>query len=207
MFEVVGREDELASIGGFLGEVDPESSALVLEGEPGIGKSTLWLAGVEQAHTLGFRVLTSQPAEAERGLAYSGLGDLFEHVAGEVLPALAAPRRRALEVALLIEEPTDDATDPRALGIATRGALESLAESAPVLVAIDDLQWFDQASAGALAFAWRRLARRPPAIARRRALRALASPAVLMRQGTLRGRAGRAGSAPARLPRAFRRSP
>jgi hypothetical protein len=116
-FEIVSREDELASIHAFIGGAEGEPGALVLEGEAGIGKSTLWLAGVEHARARGVHVLVSRPAEAERGLAHVGLGDLFEDVLDEVLPALSAPRRRALEIALLLEEATADAVDPRALGI------------------------------------------------------------------------------------------
>ena len=60
-------------------------------------------------------MLVSRPAEAERGLAHAGLGDLFEDVLDDVLPALAAPRRRALEVALLLEEASDEGRrSPRA---------------------------------------------------------------------------------------------
>src|SRR5262249_38430754 len=99
----------------------------------------------------------SRPAEAEQGLAHAALGDLLEGVADEVLPALAAPRRRALEVALLRVEAGDDAVDPRAVGIATHGALQALAEGRPLLVAIDDVQWLDASTADALAFAMRRL--------------------------------------------------
>ena len=155
--EIVSREDELASIHAFIGRTEIAPSALVLEGEPGIGKSTLWLAGVEHARALGLRVLSTRPAEAERGLAHVGLGDLFEDVLDEVLPALSPPRRRALEVALLLDDAPADAVDPRALGIATRSALQLLAEDTPLLVAIDDLQWLDASSAGALAFALRRI--------------------------------------------------
>ena len=54
------------------------AGALVLEGEAGIGKSTLWLAGVDAAHERGLRVLSARPAESEQGLAYAGLGDLLE---------------------------------------------------------------------------------------------------------------------------------
>ncbi|TMJ92900.1 MAG: ATP-binding protein, partial [Actinobacteria bacterium] len=100
-FEIVSREEELGSLHAFVEEVREGPAALVLEGEAGIGKSTLWLAGVEHARARGLRVLSSRPAEAERSLAHVGLGDLFEHVLDEVLPALPAPRRRALEVALL----------------------------------------------------------------------------------------------------------
>ena len=154
--EIVGREAELAAIGSFL-ERDGGATALVLEGEPGIGKSTLWLAGVEQARARGLRVLATRPSEAERGLAHAGLGDLFEGILDLVLPTLAAPRRRALEVALLVEEASDDSVDHRALAVAVRDALESLSEQAPVVLAVDDVQWLDPASASALAFALRRL--------------------------------------------------
>jgi DNA-binding CsgD family transcriptional regulator len=157
MFEIVSREEELGSLRAFIDEAESGPAALVLEGEAGIGKSTLWLAGVEHARTRGLRVLTSRTAEAERGLAHVGLGDLFEDVLDDVLPTLKAPRRRALEAALLLEEAAADAVDPRALGIATRSALQLLAEDEPLLVAIDDLQWLDASSADALEFALRRL--------------------------------------------------
>ena len=160
MSAIVGRDEELASLRAFIDEMREGPAALVLEGEAGIGKSALWLAGVEHARTRGFRLLSSRPAEAERGLAHVGLGDLFEDVLDEVLPALPPPRQRALEVALLLEEATDEAVDPHALGIATRGGLQVLAGEKPLLVAIDDLQWFDPSSAHALAFALRRLATR-----------------------------------------------
>src|SRR5207253_6777200 len=140
-FEIVSREEELASIHAFIDEVRAGPAALVLEGEAGIGKSTLWLAGVEHARTRGLRVLSSRPAEAERGLAHVGLGDLFEDVLDDVLPALPAPRRRALEVALLREEAAGDRVDPWALGMGIRSALQLLVEDTPLLLAIDDVQW------------------------------------------------------------------
>ena len=89
-------------------------------------------------------------------LAHAGLGDLFEGALVDVLPALTAPRRRALEVALLVEDATGRPVDPRALGVAVRSALELLAEDG-LVVAIDDLQWLDPSSASALGFALRRL--------------------------------------------------
>jgi predicted ATP-dependent serine protease len=62
--EIVSREDELASIHAFIGRTEIAPSALVLEGEPGIGKSTLWLAGVEHARVLGATPLPASPTLA-----------------------------------------------------------------------------------------------------------------------------------------------
>ena len=155
--EIVGREEQLASIHAFMDDPQGTPVALVLEGEPGIGKSTLWLAGVEDARARGFRVLSSRPAEAERGLAHAGLGDLLEGATEDVLPTLTAPRRRALEVALLVQESSGVPVDRRALGVAVRGVLQVLSERKPLLSAVDDVQWLDPSSSSALAFALRRL--------------------------------------------------
>jgi DNA-binding CsgD family transcriptional regulator len=156
-FDLVGRDDDLASVCRFVEETGGGAGALVLKGEAGIGKSTLWLAGVEHARSCGVRVLVSRPAEAERGQAHVGLGDLLDDVLDEVAPALSAPRRRALGAVLLREEPSGDSVDHRALAVAVRDLLHLLAERDPLLVAVDDVQWLDSASAAALAFALRRL--------------------------------------------------
>src|SRR5262249_47748735 len=113
--EIIGRDEELDSLSAFLDGQAGVGAAFVLEGEGGIGKSTLWRAGVEAAHARGLRVLLSRPAEAERGLTHAGLGDLFENVLESVLPALPLPRRHALEVALLLDE-DPHGFDPRTLG-------------------------------------------------------------------------------------------
>ena len=153
--EIVGRDTELDVVSGFLERSADGQRALVLEGEAGIGKSTLWLRSLDLARERGFRVLSNRPAEAEQDLAFAGLGDLFEDCLDDVLPALAPPRRRALEIALRLES-TESALDPRALGVAVRSALELLGTTQPVLLAIDDVQWLDGPSADALAFALRR---------------------------------------------------
>lgn len=89
--EIIGRDEELGSFHAFLDQTFAGPAALVPEGQAGIGKSTLWLAGVQAARDRGLRVLLSRTAEAERGLAHAGLGDLFENVLESVLPALSAP--------------------------------------------------------------------------------------------------------------------
>ena len=155
--EVVGRDAELSSVYGFLDRAGDGPAGFVLEGEPGIGKSTLWLAAVAAARRLDLIVLSSRPAEAERGLAHVGLGDLFDNVLDDVLPKLLAPRRRALEIALLREEKSDEPVDHRALVVAVRDVLHLLSDRKPLLLAVDDVQWLDASSSSALAFALRRL--------------------------------------------------
>ena len=160
-FPIVSREDEVALLHAFAGRSEQGPATLVIDGEPGIGKSTLWRAGVEQARDEGLRVLSSRPAEAEHGLAYAGLGDLFEAVLDDVLPALSPPRRRALGVAMLLEDVSGGPVDRRALGVAVREAIELLAEQGPLLIAVDDVQWLDASSEATLVFALRRIAAGP----------------------------------------------
>ena len=171
--DVVGRDEERDILDAVLDRRAPGSgpAGVALEGEAGIGKSTLWREAVDLARARGLRVLTARPVESERTLAHAGLGDLFDDVLDDVLPGLPPPRRRALEVALLLEEAGSRPVDPLALGVAVRSALELLAAGDGLVVAVDDLQWLDSSSAAALGFALRRLrdrrARRLDAAARR----------------------------------------
>ncbi len=169
--DLLGRGQELAAVEAFLRRQATGFAALVIEGEAGIGKSTLLAAAVAAAREDSLRVLTSRPAEAERDLAYVVLGDLLEDVLGEVLPQLTPARRHALEAALLVGQARDQPADPRAVAVAVRTTIQALAERGPLVLAIDDEQWMDAASANALRFALRRLrdepvlllvARRPP---------------------------------------------
>jgi DNA-binding CsgD family transcriptional regulator len=155
--DIVGREEERAAVRAFIDAAGPTQSTLVLEGDAGIGKSTLWIAGVEHARAGGSRVFAARPAEAEQALAYTGLGDLFEAVLDEMLVALSPPRRRALEIVMLRAESTTGPVDQRAVALAVRDVLERLSERGPVVIAVDDAQWLDPSSSNALAFALRRL--------------------------------------------------
>src|SRR5262245_62331846 len=94
---VIGREEELDAIEAFLAGVERGPTALVLSGEPGIGKTILWEAGIEEARDRFGRVLTCRGIEAEASFAFAGLSELLAGVVGEVAPGLVAPRRHALE--------------------------------------------------------------------------------------------------------------
>src|SRR5512133_973627 len=140
---IVGRESELARAKSFIGSVSEGPSALLLEGAAGIGKTTLWRAGVSIARARGHRVLACRAAESEARLSYAGLGDLFDLE----LPDLPAPQKRALDAALLRAEVEGAPPDQRAVSVASLGVLRALAASGPVILAIDDVQWLDVPSA------------------------------------------------------------
>ena len=158
--QVIGRESELTAIAGFLERVARGPVALLLSGDPGIGKTVLWEVGVEAARGEG-AVLSCRAVEAEASVSFAALSDLLAGVLDEALGSLSAPRRRALEVALLLEEPGAQPADERAVGLAVLDILGALASSTPVVVAVDDLQWLDPASAAVLEFALRRLRAEP----------------------------------------------
>ena len=133
---------------------------------PGIGKTILWNAGVQRARERGYRVLHARPGVAERELSFAVLGDVLADVHDEV-GFLPAPQRRALRIALLLEDVRGQPPELRAVGAALRGLLLHLAGKGPVLVAIDDAQWADPPSAAALRFALRRLDSSPGTSAKR----------------------------------------
>ena len=153
---LVGRERELGSIARFLDDVPSGPQALLIEGEAGIGKTTLWQAGVDRAQTLGLDVLTTRAGQSEAKLSFTGLGDLLEPIADELLPDLPGPQRSALEVALLRVGSTGQAPDPRAVSLAALAVLRAAASSRPLVLCIDDLQWMDAPSARVLEFCLRR---------------------------------------------------
>jgi DNA-binding CsgD family transcriptional regulator len=155
MGRLVGREREAARLGAFLAGLAAGPSALVVEGEPGIGKTALLEATLARAGAL--RVLRARCAEAESGLAYAGLADLLGRVTETVLAALPSPQRRAVQVVLGRAEVGQDAVEPQLVCRATLAVLESLATGTPLLVAVDDVQWLDPASTRTLTFVLRRL--------------------------------------------------
>lgn len=130
----------------------------VLEGGPGIGKSTLWQAAVREAGERRYRLLASQPIAPEARLAFAGLSDLLRDVLDVALLGVGRPRRRALEVARLRREPAAEPPDERAIAFGLVSVLRVLARDDRLLLAVDDLHWLDEASRRALLFAVRRLA-------------------------------------------------
>jgi DNA-binding CsgD family transcriptional regulator len=155
--EVVGREVELAACERLLERAAGGPAALVVEGEAGIGKTTVWRAGVAAAAGRGFAVLVCRPAEAEARLSYAGLGDLFGPLAASVFPQLPEPQRFALEAALLERDGGGRPPDRRTVSVGVLTALRALAAAGPVLLAVDDVQWLDAPTRRLLGYALRRV--------------------------------------------------
>jgi len=154
---IVGREDALAEVDRFVSGVDDCPATLVIEGDAGIGKTTVWRSGLETAERFGARLLVARPAGSETALAYSGLADLLAGVDSRSWDELPTPQRQALDVALLRDGGDGHVRDPRAIFAGFGGVLRLLARDAPVLVAVDDRQWLDLGSWRALEYVARRL--------------------------------------------------
>lgn len=155
---LVGRLEESAALARLLDAPEQLPRVVLLSGEAGIGKTTLWLDGIDSAGERGYRILSCRPSEAETRFAFAGLADLLGNAASEVLPELPPIQRRALESALLLGE-SDSQADDRVVAAAFLGTLRLLARKCPVCLAVDDVQWLDAASLAALRFALARLER------------------------------------------------
>jgi DNA-binding CsgD family transcriptional regulator len=157
---LVDRQQELAAARSLLTGLDDGPRGLLVEGDAGIGKTAVWRSALTEAERRGCRVLRCVAEQAEARLAFVGLGDLASGLADDHLATLPAPQREALEVALVRREAGEEPPDPTAVGVGLRSLLLRAAQDGPVVVAIDDVQWLDPATARALAFALRRLAGR-----------------------------------------------
>lgn len=145
--EIVGRRAELARLAGLLDSLAAGGCALVVSGQPGIGKSALLLWAAGQARSRGMRVLSAAGVEDEFEIPYAGLHlltrDLPRDRRGELVAAIAgdSPPVRVAQILL--------------------GLLSELGRTRPVVLCIDDAHWLDPQSWAALAFIARRLADDP----------------------------------------------
>lgn len=151
------RAVENQAVADFLTASREQPAVLVIEGEAGIGKTTLWLAAIDQARERGFRVLSASVGHTESIMAYAAVADLLSDVESAVLSTLPDVQHLALERVLLRANGNGPPTDQRVVSAAFLSVIERLAVNAPVLVAIDDVQWLDSSSESVVAFATRRI--------------------------------------------------
>lgn len=169
---LVGRSAELYTVLSALGCLDGTDSGTatdvaragdqrghgaLIEGDAGIGKTEVWRGAVTAAQEQGIRVLRAETSFAEAEFSFSALADLLAPVTDEVLDDLPPPQRTALDVALFRRVPDDVTVTARTVGMAVHGVLGRLAADGPLVLAVDDVQWLDEASTAALVFALRRL--------------------------------------------------
>jgi DNA-binding CsgD family transcriptional regulator/tetratricopeptide (TPR) repeat protein len=155
---LVGREAELTLLAGLIGEAPCRGSAIVLLGDPGIGKTSLLRAAVARARETGFTILETAGVETETFLPYAGLHQLLRPVLGNAA-GLPTPLRRALLTAF--GEDDGASPEPFFIALAALNLLAEISSRRPVLVVADDVQWLDRPSQDALAFLARRVNQDP----------------------------------------------
>src|SRR5918992_3272520 len=150
---LLGRQLECQQLDRLLGALrEGHSAALVVRGNPGVGKTALLEYVRDRAS--GCRVVTASAAHSEMELAFAGLHQLCAPLLDR-LDRLPPPQRAALGTAFGLTEGTPP--DRFFLGLAVLGLLSEAAEERPLLCLVDDAQWLDRASAQALSIAARRL--------------------------------------------------
>jgi signal transduction histidine kinase/tetratricopeptide (TPR) repeat protein len=154
---IVGRDVELAELDAMLGALSAEASACVaIEGEPGIGKTTLLSELGHRAEESGCLVLTGAAAEFERGLPFGVWADALDaYVASQALDLRAEwPPDVVFELAEVLPSlrssslgRRESVADERYRSHrAVRRLLELLAADRPLVLVLDDLHWSDGAS-------------------------------------------------------------
>ena len=151
--ELTGRRSERDVLDRLIEAVRAgESRALVVRGEPGVGKTALLEYVVEQAS--GCRVVRAAGVQSEMELAFAGLHQLLAPMLDR-LERLPVPQRDALRTAFGVSP--GPAPDRFFVGLAVLSLLSEVAEEQPLICLVDDEQWLDRASAQVLAFVARRL--------------------------------------------------
>ena len=153
---LLGRDRESARVEEALDRACSGSGEiLLLRGDPGIGKSVLLARTVERAAER-MLVLEARGFETEAEIGYSVLADLCRPLAAEIaeLPELL---REALQTATGAAAGGGEGSSVFAVGRALTVLLQNASAHQPILIALDDGHWADEASAYALAFAARRL--------------------------------------------------
>jgi DNA-binding CsgD family transcriptional regulator len=157
---LVGREAEQRALDALLQSAREErSAALVLRGEPGIGKTALLSYAVDRAADM--RVLRCVGIEAEHELPFAGMHQLVRPCL-DLVDRLPDPQAAALRSALGLS--FDGVNDRFLVSVGLLSLLAEACEEGPVLCCVDDAQWLDQPSAEALVFAARRFQAEPIAL-------------------------------------------
>ena len=152
---LIGRDGELAQIREFVDRASSSGDAMLLMGEPGVGKTALLDAAAERAMARGVRVLRASGVEFEADVPFAGLHQVLVPLAAD-FEHLCNPHRGALNIALGFGG--SPAPDRLLVCNAALTLVRNVSELRPLLIIVDDLHWLDRASAPVLGFLARRLA-------------------------------------------------
>jgi DNA-binding NarL/FixJ family response regulator len=163
MGAVIGRSDDLRAIAQYLEVAGTRPSALLIDGEAGIGKSTLWVSALERAAEVGFHTVSASASKAETEMEYGTVADLLGEIDREVLVGMPEAQLSAIDHVTLRD--TTDISTPElpVVAAALMSVIQKLSRNAPVLIGIDDVQWLDHCSRAVIADVARRL-RQPAAL-------------------------------------------
>src|SRR3954449_11720160 len=151
---LVGRLQEQALLTSLLDDVVTHGQALVLRGDPGIGKSRLLGDTALTARDRGMAVLTTAGGQSEAHLPFAGLHQLLRPVRGRAAE-LPAVQRAALDAAFGLTR--DVAPEHYRIAMAALDLVAEVATDAPVLLVAEDAQWLDRPTWDVLAFLARRI--------------------------------------------------
>jgi DNA-binding CsgD family transcriptional regulator len=155
---LIGRDHDLGLVRSLVERAPDEGAAIVVTGEPGIGKSMLLHAAAEEARAAGCAVLATTGVESEARLPFAGLHQLLGPVLYAV-DALGPAQRSALLCALGAEQ--GPPPEPFLTALAALNLVVEVAAARPVFVVADDVQWLDRPSHEVLSFVARRVAGDP----------------------------------------------
>ena len=143
---IVGREVELRQIDEYVDTLESGPRSMLLIGEAGIGKTTLWNYGLARCRAHHRQVLVTRASQDDHQILGQGLLDLFDprHLPDDLTPLALDPDLSALECSRLVLD-----------------RLQTLAARGPVVIAVDDLPWLDDLTLRALRFSLRRLVGEP----------------------------------------------
>ena len=150
----LGRADEQCLLESLLDEVTVRGQALVLRGEPGIGKSRLLSVAACEARQRGMTVLTATGVESEAQLPFAGLHQMLRPIRARAIE-MPPIQREALDAAFGLTDGV--AFEPFRIAMAALDLISEVATDAAVLLAIDDAHWLDEPTADVLTFIARRI--------------------------------------------------
>src|SRR5216683_1703863 len=156
--DLIGREAESEVLDAVIDQIHIRGGALIVRGEAGIGKSALLRRARARVTARGGRVLSTVGVELEAELAFAGLLQLLHPIIG-LTERLSEAQRRAIDAAFGVSDELEP--DPYRVALAAFQLVCDAADAGPVVLIVDDAQWLDRSSMGALAFIARRLESEP----------------------------------------------